>query len=150
MVNDSSSLTSYLKTLLANTYALYLKTQNYHWHVKGPHFSILHQLFESQYQALALAVDEIAEQIRIKGENAPATFTDLNQLKTIQDGKAESKANDMVQELAEDHGVLYDFLNEGLKMAQALGDESSIQLLSERLSFHEKTRWMLQVSQESV
>ena len=49
-----------LAVLLADTYALYLKTQNYHWHVKGTQFKSLHELFERQYMELAAAVDEIA------------------------------------------------------------------------------------------
>jgi len=54
-----------LKTLLANTYALYLKTHNYHWNVKGPNFFSLHKLLEEQYEDLAEAVDDIAERITI-------------------------------------------------------------------------------------
>ena len=53
-----------LEKILADSYALYLKTQNYHWNVTGAEFTSLHLLFESQYTELAEAIDEIAEKIR--------------------------------------------------------------------------------------
>src|SRR5579871_5977333 len=56
-----------LVKVLADSYLLYLKTQNFHWNVTGPAFSELHLLFENQYQDLALAVDEIAERVRAIG-----------------------------------------------------------------------------------
>lgn len=97
-----SELISKLSILLADTYALYLKTQNYHWHVKGPQFRSLHMLFETQYRELAEAVDEIAERILIKGHNAPATFNAFEKLKTLRDGDSNINSNAMVTELAQD------------------------------------------------
>ena len=135
-----------LEVVLADTYALYLKTQNYHWHVKGAQFKSLHELFEMQYKALAEAIDEIAERILILGHKAPATFTALNQLKTIKDGDSNVDANHMVSELAQDHGSLVKDLNAAVKLAQEHDDEGTIALLSERIGAHEKARWMLNAS----
>ncbi|WP_454780724.1 Dps family protein [Legionella sp. WA2022007384] len=135
-----------LEVVLADTYALYLKTQNYHWHVKGAQFKSLHELFEMQYTALAEAIDEIAERILILGHKAPATFTALNQLKTIKDGDSNVDANHMVSELAQDNGSLVKDLNAAVKLAQEHDDEGTIALLSERIGAHEKARWMLNAS----
>ncbi|MCW8409749.1 DNA starvation/stationary phase protection protein [Legionella sp. PATHC035] len=135
-----------LEVVLADTYALYLKTQNYHWHVKGVHFKSLHELFEMQYKELAEAVDAIAERILIMGHKAPATFTALNQLKTIMDGDSNFDANRMVSDLAQDHGTLVKDLNTTIKLAQEHGDEGTVALLSERIAAHEKARWMLNAS----
>nr|WP_238584796.1 DNA starvation/stationary phase protection protein [Fluoribacter dumoffii] len=135
-----------LEVILADTYALYLKTQNYHWHVKGVQFKSLHELFEMQYRALAEAIDQIAERILIMGHKAPATFTALNQLKTIKDGDSSIDANKMVSELAQDNGVLVKDLNAAIKLAQEDGDEGTVALLSERIAAHEKARWMLNAS----
>ncbi len=66
-----------LSRLLADTYTLYLKTHNYHWNVTGPMFNTLHLMFETQYNELALAVDEIAERIRALG------FADAGQLRLL-------------------------------------------------------------------
>ena len=92
--------------VFANTYALYLKTQNYHWHVKGAEFKGLHELFETQYMELAEAVDSLAERILMMGHKAPATFTQLNQLKTIKDGDSSIDAHHMLNDLAGDQTVL--------------------------------------------
>ena len=137
-----------LSVLLADTYALYLKTQNYHWHVTGPQFKTLHELFEMHYSELADAVDELAERIRILGHNAPATFKEFERLKTIGDGDANASANQMVVDLHADHKKLIEDLNVAIEEAQTLNDEGSIALLSERIASHEKARWMLGVSRE--
>lgn len=143
-----SDVANQLSVILADTYALYLKTQNYHWHVMGSHFKSLHELFEMQYKELAEAVDEIAERIRIQGHKAPATFTEYNSLKRIKDGDSSLDANDMVIELANDHGTLIRDINSAIKMAQAKEDEATVGLLAERITFHEKARWMLNASRE--
>lgn len=135
-----------LKVLLADTYALYLKTQNYHWHVTGPNFKELHTLFEEHYKALAIAVDDVAERILILGDRAPATFAEFNNLKTLKDGDSSKSASDMVNELHDDHGSLNNKLREVLSAAQAEADEGTIALMSELLSQHEKARWMLGAS----
>jgi len=60
-------IASGLARLLADSYTLYLKTHNFHWNVTGPMFNTLHLMFETQYNELALAVDEIAERMRALG-----------------------------------------------------------------------------------
>lgn len=135
-----------LEVILADTYALYLKTQNYHWHVKGPQFKSLHELFEMQYRELAEAVDQLAERILIMGHKAPATFTALNQLKTIKDGDSNHDSNQMVVELAADHLTLVKDLNNGMTIAQENHDEGTVSLLTDRIAFHEKAHWMLNAS----
>ena len=69
-----------LSQLLADSYTLYLKTHNFHWNVTGPMFTTLHTLFETHYQELALAVDEIAERIRALGAVAPGSYSAFERL----------------------------------------------------------------------
>lgn len=143
-----NELINKLSVILADTYALYLKTQNYHWHVKGPQFKSLHDLFEAQYKALADAVDALAERIVILRHKAPATFKSFDSLKTIQDGDANLTANKMVCELAKDNATLVKDLNDAMLLAQQQGDEGSINLFSERIAAHQKAHWMLSASSE--
>lgn len=142
------ALVKQLEIILADTYALYLKTQNYHWNVKGIHFKTLHELFEEQYRELAEAVDAIAEQIRIMGSLAPATFKAFEKLKTLKDGNAKATAAQMVKDLANDNDRLVNDLNRALELAEKAKDEGATNLLSDRVSAHEKARWMLQASSE--
>ncbi len=136
----------HLNSVLANTYALYLKTQSYHWHVKGVNFYSLHQLFEQQYQALADAIDTLAERIVIVGGQAIADFAKLHQLSVLQTADPNYAAKEMLQDLAEDHEQLLAQLKKALKQVQNSADEVSADLLIARMQWHEKTRWMLKAS----
>jgi starvation-inducible DNA-binding protein len=69
---NNKSIIDSLKVLLIDSYALYFKTQNYHWNVEGPEFASLHLLFEEQYQDLAESIDTTAELIRGLGQKVPA------------------------------------------------------------------------------
>lgn len=143
-----SDLMNKLSVIMADTYTLYLKTQNYHWHVKGPQFKPLHDLFEMQYRELAEAVDAIAERMLMLGHKAPATFKAFEQLKTIEEGNSDLSANQMVRELSDNHVSLLKDLNQAMSLAQKNNDEGTISLLSERIAAHEKVHWMLKASCE--
>ncbi len=142
----SKDLYSNLSKLLADTYAVYLKTQNYHWHVKGPLFKSLHTLFEEQYTELANAVDEIAERILTIGHKAPATLKEYVNLTSIEDGDSSLDANAMVGDLYNDHQKIIQDLYKSLSAANEINDEGSASLLGDRIAHHEKIRWMLDSS----
>ncbi len=135
-----------LAVILANSYALYLKSQNYHWHVKGLAFKTMHDLFEEHYSELADAVDDIAERIIILGGQAPATFGALNQLKTSKDGDANLSVNDMLSDLKNDHQAIINDLQQAIASAADNNDEGTVALLGERIANHEKMAWMLATS----
>ncbi|MBS0286814.1 MAG: DNA starvation/stationary phase protection protein [Proteobacteria bacterium] len=132
-----------LKVLLANTYALYLKTQNYHWNVVGPQFHAYHLLFETEYKELLDAVDEIAERIRAKGQYSPGSFKEFSELKTIPEAKAKLDALGMIKDLSESHETICKSLHELLEKAKTENDDVTQDLILERMEFHEKTIWML-------
>lgn len=132
-----------LKVLLANTYALYLKTQNYHWNVVGPQFHAYHSLFETEYTQLLSAVDEIAERIRAKGEYSPGSFKEFSELKTIPEAKTKIDALGMIQDLSESHETICKSLQNLLEQAKKENDDVTQDLILERMEFHEKTIWML-------
>lgn len=135
-----------LKKVLADSYMLYLKTQNYHWNVEGMHFKPLHELFEEQYNDLADAIDDIAELIRGLGEKAPATVGAYSALSTIKDGDENASAETMVKELAVDQAAISATIQTALEAAQKAGDEVVIGALVERLTVHRKAKWMLSSS----
>lgn len=135
-----------LKVLLSDTYTLYLKTQNYHWHVTGPNFKELHDLFELQYTDLAVAVDDIAERIRILGDSAPATFKEFVELRTITDGDSKLSSENMLKDIHQDHMSLVKNINATLAIAANISDEGTVAILSERIADHEKMAWMIKSS----
>jgi starvation-inducible DNA-binding protein len=131
---------------LADTYALYLKTQNFHWNVTGPLFFTLHKMFEEQYQELATAVDEIAERIRSLGGYAPASFSQFMQLTSLKEEKGKLDAESMIDILLKDHEILMQHSMHLIETAQAADDEGTADLLIQRLKVHEKFAWMLRSS----
>ena len=135
-----------LKKVLAGSYVLSLKTQNYHWNVEGPHFKQLHDLFQEQYADLAVAIDDIAERIRTLEEYAPANYNTYQSLTEIVDGKEQQDAFSMVKDLANDQKKLIKALNETIKVAQEAGDEATADLAISRVTVHEKNKWMLKSS----
>lgn len=128
---------------LADNYALYIKTQNFHWNVEGPHFHDLHALFQTHYEDLAIAIDEIAERIRMCGHYAPGSFSKFADLTSLKEQNDVPKDMDMVKELANDHEVVAAHANKIVKMAQDHGDEGTADLLIGRVQVHEKAAWML-------
>lgn len=135
-----------LKQVLADSYSIYLKTQNYHWNVEGPQFQSLHALFELQYTELATAIDEIAELIRSGGEKAPATFAAYNQTSVIKPGNENSSASEMVKELAADQDLISASLRKALDVAGKAEDDVVVDAITQRLAVHRKNKWMLEAS----
>ncbi|MDM7859405.1 Dps family protein [Alteromonas sp. ASW11-36] len=132
-----------LKRLLADSYTLYLQTHNFHWNVTGPRFRDLHAFFEEQYTELAQAVDEIAERIRTLGVLAPGTYKAFAELSTVKEVEETPDAEEMVRILTVAHESVVKTCRSVLKVAQEADDESSLALISDRMSIHEKAAWML-------
>ena len=143
MSNVDQNLVESLKALLSNSYILFLKTQNYHWNVEGPHFASLHTLFEEQYTDLFEANDEIAERMRALGVYAPGSFKAFSEVSKISEETDVPKADDMVKNLAEDHKTMADLAQALIEAGEAANDEVSVDLGVERKTVHEKTHWML-------
>lgn len=133
-----------LSRLLAETYTLYLKTHKYHWNVTGPNFHNLHGMFEEQYTALALAVDEIAERVRVMGVKAPGSYGEFADLSSVKDDASLNATTDqMVANLLEDHEQVARTAKEILPILDGANDEGTNSLLGARIEYHEKTAWML-------
>lgn len=145
---QKTDITEGLSKLLASTYTLYLKTQNFHWHVTGPLFHSLHRMFEEQYTELATAVDTLAERIRSLGAAAPATFTQFLKLSSIHEETGMLTSLDMVHKLLNDHEKVIEELQALMPLAQKKSDEATLDLLIQRTETHQKTAWMLRSSCE--
>ncbi|MES3028891.1 MAG: Dps family protein [Pseudomonadota bacterium] len=143
---DRKAVADGLSKLLADSYAVYLKTHGYHWNVRGPNFSQLHTLFMAQYTEMWTAIDEVAERIRALGELAPQGYGAFGNLSAIKDGDPTKNAEAMLKDLIESHETLIATLYAALPSAQEAGDEVSASLISDRLTAHEKHVWMLRSS----
>lgn len=132
-----------LKKLLADSYTLYLKTHNYHWNVTGPMFQTLHLMFMEQYTELWNSIDTIAERIRTLGHFAPGTYREYANLSSIKEDESVPKAVDMIRNLVEGHGQTIKTAREIINPANTANDEATLDLVTQRLTVHEKTAWML-------
>jgi starvation-inducible DNA-binding protein len=131
-----------LSKLLADTYAVYLKTHGYHWNVRGPNFAALHSLFMTQYTEMWAAIDEVAERIRALGAFAPQGYRTFANLSGIQDGDPEKDAEAMLRELVADHESLI----AAAQSARDGADDVTAAVIDARVQAHQKHAWMLRAS----
>ncbi len=129
--------------LLADTYTLYLMTHNFHWNVQGPMFNTLHNLFMTQYTELWTALDQIAERIRALDFPAPGTYAAFGKLTSIQEVDGVPSAEDMIAYLTNGHEAVARTARSLFAVVEEASDESSADLLTQRMTVHEKTAWML-------
>ena len=141
--NDRKELAKSLGRALAETYILYLKTQGFHWNVVGPMFYGLHKLTETQYEDLAVAVDDLAERIRALGHPAPATFAKFLEIGKIKEMSGTPSTEEGIRALVADHEMISRTFREAVQVADDDDDIVTADMLTDRIKFHEKAAWML-------
>lgn len=141
---DRAAIAQGLSHLLADTFTLYLTTHNFHWNVTGPMFNSLHAMFMQQYTELWNAVDPIAERIRALGHPAPGSYAEFARLSSLPDVESRPhKALEMVRLLAEGHEAVARTARGLFALVDKANDQPSADLLTQRLSVHEQSAWML-------
>ena len=141
---DRAAISQGLSHLLADTYTLYLTTHNFHWNVTGPMFNTLHQMFMVQYTELWMAVDPIAERIRSLGHPAPGSYAQFSKLASVPDAPLNPpKALEMVRILVTGHEAVARTARQLFPAADKARYEPTADLMTQRLTVHEQTAWML-------
>ena len=141
---DRAAIAKGLSRLLADTYTLYLTTHNFHWNVTGPMFNSLHAMFMTQYTELWTAVDPVAERIRSLGHPAPGSYAQFSKLSSVPDVPVvPPKAMEMVRILVQGHEAVARTARELFPVVDKASDEPTADLLTQRLTVHEQTAWML-------
>lgn len=124
--NAQTALTESLNALLADLFALYLKTKNFHWHVRGPQFRDLHLLFDEQATEIFALTDLVAERVR---KNGAATLTSIGAIaarsRIADQDAADLDAAAMVAELTADNRTLLAAIREAKAAAGAAGDNAT-------------------------
>jgi starvation-inducible DNA-binding protein len=134
-----------LSRLLANEHLLYTRLRNYHWNVVGMAFGPLHALFQTQYEALAGDIDDIAERIRMLGPTVPGTLAEFLQLATIVEHPGDLPDDrGMVAQLVDDHEVIIRHLRSDLRACdEQYDDMGTSDYLTGLMEKHEKLAWLL-------
>jgi starvation-inducible DNA-binding protein len=133
-----------LNPLLADAFALYLKTKNFHWHVSGPHFRDYHLLLDEQGQQIFAMTDELAERARKIGGTTLRSIGHIARLQRIRDNDQEFVAAvDMLRELMEDNKALTASMRQAHEVAARNNDVATTSLLETFIDETEKRTWFL-------
>ncbi|NOW44501.1 starvation-inducible DNA-binding protein [Novosphingobium sp. SG751A] len=142
--NAKTALTHSLNGLLADLFTLYLKTKNFHWHVKGPQFHDLHLLFDQQAGEIFALTDIVAERVR---KNGGVTLTGIGAItsasRIADQPRADLAASEMIAELRDDNGRLVEAIREVKSAAGAAGDNATEGLADDWTDQAETRVWFL-------
>ncbi len=134
-----------LNILLADVFALYFKTKNFHWHVSGPHFREYHLLLDEQATQLLVITDLIAERVRKLGGRTLSSIGDIGRRQTIRDNDAEVvTATDMLAELRADNLALVASLKVVKDLVDAAKDNATSGLIDTWTDEAEQRAWFLE------
>ena len=135
-----------MNVLLATSFALYLKTHNFHWNVRGPLFSQYHEFFGDLYEVFYNAIDPTAEEIRALGAPAPGGLGVYKEKSLITDTAGELDVPQMVTALYYDNNTVIQILNEAHILATTAKQYGLLNFLEAQLDEHKKYAWQLSVS----
>jgi len=132
-----------LNILLSDYQLYYQKLRNYHWNIVGQNFFDLHEQFEEMYDDAKLKIDEIAERILTLRFQPESNLTTYLKLSNIKESSSDVTDKEMVTNLLDDHGTIIKQMRKTTEVADANGDEGTIDLIGAYIRELEKTSWML-------
>jgi starvation-inducible DNA-binding protein len=140
----ASAVTGALNPLLADAFALYLKTKNFHWHISGPHFRDYHLLLDDQGDQVFAMTDELAERARKIGGTTLRSIGHIARLQRIRDNDQEFvSATEMLRELMEDNKALTVSMRQAHEVAAENNDVATTSILENFIDETEKRTWFL-------
>jgi starvation-inducible DNA-binding protein len=142
--NRSDTVIDGLNAMLADSFALYLKTKNFHWHLSGPHFRDYHLLFDDQASQIFTMTDVIAERVRKLGGQTLKSIGHISRLQRITDNEAEgAAARDMLAELLRDNRSLGEEMHALHALCDETGDVATASLLENWIDEADGRAWFL-------
>jgi starvation-inducible DNA-binding protein len=142
--NAAKNIASALNAILADSFALYLKTKNFHWHVSGPHFRDYHLLLDEQADQIFASTDVIAERVRKIGANTLRSIGDIGRHQSIKDNDAGYvDPQEMLAELREDNQKVVEAMREAHGLCDENEDVATASLLEVFIDEAERRVWFL-------
>src|SRR5437870_3905790 len=139
-----AEISAALRPLLADVFALYLKTKNFHWHIRGRHFRDYHLLLDEQAGQLFAMTDDIAERARKIGGTTLRSIGDIARHQRLKDNNAESvAAGDMLRELCSDNQELTRILRQAHEACDRHNDFATASLIETWIDESERRAWFL-------
>lgn len=142
--NDTRTVADALNASLADCYALYLKTKNFHWHVSGPHFRDYHLLMDDQAAQILAVTDAIAERVRKTGNTTLRSIGDISRRQSIKDNDRDFvPAAEMLAELRDDNLTLVERFREVKQASEEAGDNATSGIVDDWTDQAEERAWFL-------
>lgn len=145
---DLEEVATLLNTLLADEYVLFTKTRNAHWNITGLSFYEMHKLFQAQYEALDIMIDDIAERVRSIGHFALGSLKDFLKVTNLSEEKDDfSSPEQMIQSLLNDHETIVRIIRKDIiPISDKYKDLGTADFVTGLMEQHEKISWMLRSS----
>lgn len=140
---ETERIVESLNILMANYHVHYQKLRNYHWNVEGDAFFELHEFFESEYNAVKLQIDEIAERIRVFGKKPVSTLKEYLEISEIKESDNSLNFKEMTEEIINDFETLISLCIDTHENTAATGDLATSDLMIAYIKRTEKSHWML-------
>ncbi len=139
-----AEITTVLRPLLADTFALYVKTKNFHWHMTGRHFRDYHLLLDEHADQVFAMTDDVAERARKLGGTTLHSISDIAKHQRLKDNNKESvSAEDMLRELHSDNRELTQFLRATHEVCDKHNDVATASLIENWIDETERRTWFL-------
>ena len=149
--NVPTGVAEVLNGLLADSFALYIKTKNFHWHVSGPHFRDYHLMLDEQAAEILATTDVIAERVRKLGGTTLRSIGDIARRQRIRDNDAENVSADaMLAELAADNDAVAETLRDVKEAVEAARDYPTSGLVDGWIDDAERRAWFLREAGRSA
>ena len=139
-----SEVAAALNPIVADSFALYVKTKNFHWHLSGPHFRDYHLLFDEQAEAIFESIDILAERVRKIGGLTLKSISHISKLQTIEDDNDDFvEPRDMILRLLQDNRATAESMRKAISVCDENEDSPSGNILQDILDQTERRIWFL-------
>ncbi|PWY55193.1 DNA starvation/stationary phase protection protein [Legionella qingyii] len=142
-IKDRRKIAEAVNPLLADTFALFVKTKNFHWHMTGPHSRDYHLLLDEQSEQIFAMIDALAERVRKLGERTIHSIGEIKQLQTLRDTNETLSADDMLQNLLEDNKSFLKSLRRVHEVCSKKNDFATTSILEVYIDETERRIWFL-------
>ena len=141
---EVKAVTEAVNPLIADTFTLYVKTKNFHWHLYGSHFRDYHLLFDEHADAILDSIDVMAERVRRVGGTTIRSISHMGQLQTIEDDNSSVvPAGEMIRILMEDNGHIAKMIRNAIEVCDENRDSPTSNQLQDILDKTERRKWFL-------
>jgi starvation-inducible DNA-binding protein len=140
---EAAEIIGSMNILIANYSVHYQKLRNFHWNVKGADFFDIHEKFEDQYNEAKVAIDDLAERVRVFGSTPLSTMKEYLEISDIKESGTDLQSMEMVKEILNDYKILLEHLFSLVEISLEHGDSGTEDLAKGIIKKLEKHHWMM-------